>query len=143
MPAKPHGLGTFEYTQFDRRGSLGICLAPFPGAAEPDCGPLPGSTRNGHASPFRPSEKAMPKTPADKTDPGFEEALKELEDIVRSMESEPLSLEDSLAAYQRGVELMRHCRETLAAAEQRVQVLEQDRDGERLTGFAAGEGPAS
>ena len=97
------------------------------------------------ASPRSPCSEprfTMPKPPADKKSPGFEDALKELEDIVRSMESDPLSLEDSLAAYQRGVELMRFCRETLAAAERRVQVLEQGGDGGRLADFPPGEGAA-
>lgn len=77
----------------------------------------------------------MPKTPAADAVPSFEEALEELEAIVQSMESDRLSLEDSLAAYQRGVELMRHCRETLAAAEQQVSILEQGKGGADLVDF--------
>lgn len=77
----------------------------------------------------------MPKTPAADAVPSFEEALEELETIVQSMESDRLSLEDSLAAYQRGVQLMRHCRETLAAAEQRVRILEQGKGGTELVDF--------
>lgn len=54
----------------------------------------------------------------------FEAALAELEAIVQGMESGRLSLEESLAAYERGAQLLRHCQQALAAAEQRIQVLE-------------------
>jgi len=40
------------------------------------------------------------------------------------MEAGKLSLEESLAAYQRGTELLKYCQRTLAAAEQQIQVLE-------------------
>ena len=53
----------------------------------------------------------------------FESAMAELETIVAKMERGDMSLEDSLAAYQRGVALTRLCQERLANAEQRVQVL--------------------
>ncbi|MGO9444920.1 MAG: exodeoxyribonuclease VII small subunit [Thiobacillaceae bacterium] len=54
----------------------------------------------------------------------YESALAELERIVASMESGKLSLEDSLLAYQRGAELLGFCRDQLAHAEQKVQILE-------------------
>jgi len=50
--------------------------------------------------------------------------MAELESIVQSMESGRLSLEESLAAYQRGAVLLKHCQGALAAAEQKIQVLE-------------------
>jgi len=56
----------------------------------------------------------------------FESALKELEEIVQSMESDVLSLEASLQAYERGVALSRVCQERLDAAEQQVQVLQNN-----------------
>ncbi|MDY0271695.1 MAG: exodeoxyribonuclease VII small subunit [Advenella sp.] len=56
----------------------------------------------------------------------FESALKELEEIVQSMESDVLSLEASLQAYERGVALSRICQERLDAAEQQVQVLQNN-----------------
>ncbi|MBK9219848.1 MAG: exodeoxyribonuclease VII small subunit [Uliginosibacterium sp.] len=55
----------------------------------------------------------------------FETAVSELEAIVATMERDDLPLEDALAAYQRGIGLLRHCQSTLSAAEQRVRVLEQ------------------
>lgn len=53
----------------------------------------------------------------------FESALAELERIVASMERGEMTLEASLEAYQRGVELARVCQERLAAVEQQVKVL--------------------
>ncbi len=54
----------------------------------------------------------------------FEAALAELENIVQSMDAGKLSLEDSLAAYQRGAVLLKFCQNALAVAEQKIQVLE-------------------
>ncbi len=56
----------------------------------------------------------------------FESALAELEGLVERLESGQLSLEDSLAAYRRGMELTAYCQKTLNAAEQQVKVLEGD-----------------
>jgi exodeoxyribonuclease VII small subunit len=54
----------------------------------------------------------------------FESALKELEVLVYEMESGDLSLEDSLAAYKRGMELSAFCQIKLEDAEQQIKVLE-------------------
>ena len=54
----------------------------------------------------------------------FESALTELEGLVERMESGQLPLEESLAAYKRGVELTAFCQQKLSAAEQQVKVLE-------------------
>ena len=54
----------------------------------------------------------------------FESALAELEALVATMESGSLALEQSLAAYARGVALTRLCQQKLAQAEQQVKVLE-------------------
>ena len=55
---------------------------------------------------------------------GFESAMTELEQIVADMEAGKLSLEDSLAAYKRGAELLSFCRTRLEDAQQQVRVLE-------------------
>jgi len=55
---------------------------------------------------------------------GFESAMTELEQIVADMEAGKLSLEDSLAAYKRGAELLTFCRTRLEDAQQQVRVLE-------------------
>ena len=60
----------------------------------------------------------------DNTPVSFEAALAELEAIVREMETGKLPLEQSLAAFERGTALLRHCQEALGAAEQKLQVLE-------------------
>ena len=54
----------------------------------------------------------------------FESALAELEATVTLMESGQLPLDQSLAAFQRGTELLRYCRQTLAETEQKVQLLD-------------------
>lgn len=56
----------------------------------------------------------------------FEEALEELEQIVQSMEDDVLSLEESLKAYERGVLLTKVCQEKLDAANQQIQVLQNN-----------------
>lgn len=56
----------------------------------------------------------------------FEAAVGELEAIVQRMEAGTLSLEESLAAYRRGAELVARCRETLAAVQRQVRILEAD-----------------
>jgi exodeoxyribonuclease VII small subunit len=57
--------------------------------------------------------------------PSFEAALAELEQVVADMEAGQLPLEDSLAAYKRGSELLRQCRVRLEDAQQQVRVLEE------------------
>ena len=70
----------------------------------------------------------MPKSPkpdsAGVEPMNFEAALSELEKLVAGMESGQLSLEQSLAAHKRGLELAQFCQAKLAQAQQQVQVLE-------------------
>jgi len=54
----------------------------------------------------------------------YEAALKELESLVMAMESGKLSLEETLAAYQRGAAPLKHCQGVLAQVEQQVKVIE-------------------
>ncbi|MBI4207225.1 MAG: exodeoxyribonuclease VII small subunit [Betaproteobacteria bacterium] len=54
----------------------------------------------------------------------FESAVAELESIVTSMEAGQLSLEESLASYKRGAELLKFCQATLQEAQQQVKLLE-------------------
>ncbi|MBI5084687.1 MAG: exodeoxyribonuclease VII small subunit [Acidobacteria bacterium] len=53
----------------------------------------------------------------------FEQALGELEDVVKQMESADLPLEQALALFERGVELSESCRKQLSEAETRVEIL--------------------
>jgi exodeoxyribonuclease VII small subunit len=55
----------------------------------------------------------------------FEAALKELEALVASMEGGQMPLAESLAAYQRGAELLAYCQAALKDAEMQVEVLEK------------------
>lgn len=56
----------------------------------------------------------------------FEAASVELENIVAKMEAGQMPLEDSLAAYKRGIELLQYCQNTLQNAQQQVRILEAD-----------------
>jgi exodeoxyribonuclease VII small subunit len=51
----------------------------------------------------------------------FEAALKELENIVAKLEQGQVDLEDSIALYERGQALKRHCEEKLKSAESRLE----------------------
>ena len=63
-------------------------------------------------------KSTAPATPA-----SFEAALQELERLVQTLESGNLPLEEALAAYERGMTLLKFCQETLASAEQRIRIL--------------------
>ena len=56
----------------------------------------------------------------------FESALKELEKLVSKMEDGELSLDDSLKAFERGIELTRSCQSSLEKAELRIQMLTEN-----------------
>jgi len=62
----------------------------------------------------------------DETTLSFEDAFKRLEDIVARLEAGDLSLDESLALYEQGQQLARHCSQLLDAAELRVQQLNED-----------------
>jgi exodeoxyribonuclease VII small subunit len=55
--------------------------------------------------------------------PSFEQALAELEQILRDLEDGTTTLEESLARYERGVGLLKTCYAQLQAAEQRITLL--------------------
>jgi exodeoxyribonuclease VII small subunit len=54
----------------------------------------------------------------------FEEALKQLSALVEKLESGQLPLEESVAAFETGVQLSRRCEALLDHAEQRLQILD-------------------
>lgn len=60
----------------------------------------------------------------------FENALKELEEIVGKLEKGGLSLNQSLALFERGVKLARFLRQELEKAEKKIEILLQDEKGE-------------
>ena len=59
----------------------------------------------------------------------FEDALAELEQIVRGLESGQQKLEDAIACYERGAALRQHCEAKLAEAEARVAAIVERPDG--------------
>ena len=59
----------------------------------------------------------------------FEEALAALEAIVRDLEGGEVPLDQSIAIYERGEALKKHCAELLRAAEDRVEKIKLDREG--------------
>ncbi len=71
------------------------------------------------------------------TPESFEAAITELEQLVRNMETGEISLEQALESYQRGVGLLRYCRNTLSEAEQRIRRLEDEISAE-ASGSGAG-----
>lgn len=56
----------------------------------------------------------------------YEEALKELEDIVEELEKNQLTLEESLEKFKRGVELYKYCNRVLTQIEGEVKILLKD-----------------
>ena len=78
----------------------------------------------------------MSQTQAGQTDVSslsFEDALAELEQIVRGLESGQQKLEEAIKAYERGAALRRHCEAKLAEAEARVAAIVQRADGSLST----------
>ncbi|HEV8342432.1 MAG TPA: exodeoxyribonuclease VII small subunit [Candidatus Binatia bacterium] len=65
----------------------------------------------------------------DKEHKKFEEALEELEKVVERLESGELSLEDSLAAFEQGVSLVRYCNQRLNEVEKKIELLVKDKEG--------------
>ncbi len=60
----------------------------------------------------------------------FEEAILSLEDIVRSLESGNLTLDESISEFERAIKLVKLCSEKLDTAEQRVKILVEGQNGE-------------
>jgi exodeoxyribonuclease VII small subunit len=59
----------------------------------------------------------------------FEESMRRLEEIVRELEAEDLSLEDAIVRFEEGVKLGKVCRELLDKADKRIKVLVEDEAG--------------
>lgn len=71
----------------------------------------------------------MPEIPADIAKMNFEDALKELEGIVRQLEEGKGRLDEAIDAYSRGALLKRHCEAKLAEAEARIERIVLGPDG--------------
>jgi exodeoxyribonuclease VII small subunit len=76
----------------------------------------------------------------------FEESVAQLEQIVAAIESGQIGLEESLAKYEQGMDLVKKCRSILDRAEKRIEQLTQTADGlcaepldpKQILGTAAG-----
>ncbi len=55
----------------------------------------------------------------------FEEAIKELTEIVGKIEQGEIPLQDSLQQYEKGMALIKHCRMILKQAEERIEKISQ------------------
>lgn len=64
------------------------------------------------------------------SEPSFEKALAELEDIVNKMESGDLALKVSMDLFEKGVKLAKYLRAELAMAEKKIELLVKNEKGE-------------
>ena len=64
----------------------------------------------------------MPRSKKDKQ-PSFEQALEELENMVETMESGQLPLEELITSYEQGAKLIAHCETVLDDARERLELL--------------------
>jgi exodeoxyribonuclease VII small subunit len=67
--------------------------------------------------------------PGDIAAMSFEDALAELEQIVRRLEGGQVKLDDAILSYERGAQLKRHCERKLTEAQQRVDRIVIGSDG--------------
>jgi len=63
----------------------------------------------------------------------FEEALRELEQILAEIEKGEVGLEESLARYERGTFLIQHCQNILNSAEKQIELIGRNQNGELKT----------
>jgi exodeoxyribonuclease VII small subunit len=84
---------------------------------------------------------STPKAPKE-AKPDFETAMRDLEELVARLEQGDLPLEESLAAFERGVTLTRACQTALKEAEQKVEILLKKAGEPALEDFTADESKA-
>ena len=73
--------------------------------------------------------ESRPDATAVAADMPFEKALEQLEEIVRRLEKGDVALDESVAIYERGEALKKHCEALLSAAETRIEKIRLDRAG--------------
>jgi len=81
--------------------------------------PMPRAAKN---------EKASDVTTA--SPPAFEDALEQLEALVREMESDDIPLDDLIKNYEEGTRLYRACEQRLDEAQGRIEIIRKKRSGE-------------
>lgn len=87
------------------------------------------------------------KSPSKKAEATFESALEELEELIETMESDQLPLETLVSSYEKGAELLNHCKQILSSARKRIEVVQVGSSSEKVldSGLKRAEdrGPAS
>lgn len=73
------------------------------------------------------------------SDISFETAIKQLDDIVRSLENGDIPLDEALALFEKGVKLTEVCTAKLNAAEKQIKLLVKDGDSMKKEDFTANE----
>lgn len=63
----------------------------------------------------------------------FEEAVSKLEEIVKELDDEKISLESSMEKFELGVKLSSHCLKKLNEAEKKIEELTKSEDGKLIT----------
>ncbi len=69
----------------------------------------------------------------EKNTQSFEDALAELEELVRKMESGEMGLEEMVAAFEKGQKLVKSCTDRLNEVERRIEVIKKNADGTATT----------
>ena len=82
---------------------------------------------------------AKKTTPESSPVANFEQSMQALEALVAQMEAGEMTLDESLAAYERGVGLYRHCQSALEQAELRVRLLSDPAKPEQALAFDVGQ----
>jgi exodeoxyribonuclease VII small subunit len=75
------------------------------------------------------AKAAQPKTDDDIAKMSFEDALEELEDIVRQLEDGSIKLDQAIGAYERGAKLKAHCEAKLTEAKTKVEKISLGPEG--------------
>ena len=73
------------------------------------------------------------KSGSSKSEPKFEEAMSELEEVVRKLEAGDVPLEESLSAFEKGVGLVRLLHNRLDAVQAKIEELTGSEDGKLAT----------
>ena len=87
------------------------------------------------------AKSGQPETSKKDSPLDFEKAVEQIEGIIERIESGQVGLERSIAEYERGVGLLKRCREALSKAEQRVEELTAHLQAE--SGTAEKKGPSA
>jgi len=74
-------------------------------------------------------KETTPSVPADIAALGFEEALAELEKLVKQLEDGKAKLDDAIKAYERGALLKKHCESKLREAQAKIEQITVSADG--------------